>query len=103
MKFFNLSEEQLYDLSELDFVDEVLNGDVWNCVEEDSQKLTEFLAMANKLTKVKTDLADFISNNDILNGLLAKEPFTTFNNQFWLCSDLKEELISEVEFLKEYC
>lgn len=103
MKFFNLSEEQLYDLSELDFVDEVLNGDVWNCVEDDSQKLTEFLAMANKLTKVKTDLADFISNNDILNGLLAKEPFTTFNNQFWLCSDLKEELISEVEFLKEYC
>lgn len=103
MKFFNLSEEQLYDLSELDFVDEMLNGDVWNCVEEDSQKLTEFLTMANKLTKVKTDLANFISNNDILNGLLAKEPFTTFSNQFWLCSDLKEELISEVEFLKEYC
>ena len=103
MKFFNLSEEHLYDLSELDFIDEMLNGDVWNCVEEDSQKLIEFLAMANKLTKVKTDLADFISNNDILNGLLAKEPFTTFNNQFWLCSDLKEELISEVEFLKEYC
>lgn len=103
MKFFNLSEEQLYDLSELDFVDEMLNGDVWNCVEKDSQKLIEFLTMANKLTKVKTDLADFISNNDILNGLLAKEPFTTFSNQFWLCSDLKEELISEVEFLKEYC
>ncbi len=103
MKFFNLSEEQLYDLSELDFVDEMLNGDVWNCVEEDSQKLIEFLTIANKLAKVKTDLADFISNNDILNGLLAKEPFTTFNNQFWLCSDLKEELINEVEFLKEYC
>lgn len=103
MKFFNLSEEQLYDLSELDFVDEVLNGDVWNCVEEDSQKLIEFLTIANKLAKVKTDLTEFISNNDILNGLLAKEPFTTFNNQFWLCSDLKEELINEVEFLKEYC
>ena len=103
MKFFNLSEEQLYDLSELDFVDEMLNGDVWNCVEEDSQELTEFLTMANKLAKVKTDLDDFIPNNDILNGLLAKEPFTTFNNQFWLCSDLKEELINEVEFLKEYC
>lgn len=103
MKFFNLSEEQLFDLSELDFVDEMLNGDVWNCVEEDSQKLTEFFTMANKLAKVKTDLADFVSSNDILNGLLAKEPFIIFNNQFWLCSDLKEELISEVEYLKEYC
>lgn len=99
MKFFNLSEEQTIDLSELDFVDEMF----WNCIEEDSQKLTEFFTMANKLAKAKTDLADFISNNDILNGLLAKEPFTTFNNQFWLCSDLKEELISEVEYLKEYC
>lgn len=103
MKFFNLSEEQTIDLSELDFVDEMLDGDVWNCIEEDSQKLTEFFTMANKLAKAKTDLADFISNNDILNGLLAKEPFIIFNNQFWLCSDLKEELISEVEYLKEYC
>ena len=103
MKFFNLSEEQTIDLSELDFVDEMLDGDVWNCIEEDSQKLTEFFTIANKLAKVKTDLADFISNNDILNGLLAKEPFTIFSNQFWLCSDLKEELINEVEFLKEYC
>lgn len=101
MKFFNLSEEQTIDLSELDFVDEMQNGDVWNCIEENSQKLTEFFTMANNLAKAKTDLTDFISNNDILNGLLAKEPFTTFNNQFWLCSDLKEELISEVEFLKE--
>lgn len=103
MKFFNLSEEQTIDLSELDFVDEMQNGDVWNCIEENSQKLTEFFTMANNLAKAKTDLTDFISNNDILNRLLAKEPFTTFNNQFWLCSDLKEELISEVEFLKEYC
>ena len=39
MKFFNLSEEQTIDLSELDFVDEMLDGDVWNCIEEDSQKL----------------------------------------------------------------
>ena len=66
MKFFNLSEEQTIDLSELDFVDEMLNGDVWNCIEEDSQKLTEFFTMANKLAKAKTDLTDFISNNDIL-------------------------------------
>lgn len=36
MKFFNLSEEQTIDLSELDFVDEMLDGDVWNCIEEDS-------------------------------------------------------------------
>lgn len=78
MKFFNLSEEQTIDLSELDFVDEMLNGDVWNCIEEDSQKLTEFFTMANNLAKAKTDLTDFISNNDILNGLLAKEPFTNF-------------------------
>lgn len=53
----------------------------------------QFFTMANNLAKAKTDLTDFISNN----GLLAKEPFTTFNNQFWLCSDLKEE------YLKEYC
>lgn len=69
MKFFNLSEEQTIDLSELDFVNEMLDDDVWNCIEEDSQKLTEFFTMANKLAKAKTDLADFISNNDILNGL----------------------------------
>ena len=53
MKFFNLSEEQTIDLSELDFVDEMLDGDVWNCIEEDSQKLIEFFTMANKLAKAK--------------------------------------------------
>ena len=55
MKFFNLSEEQTIDLNELDFVNEMLDGDVWNCIEEDSQKLTEFFTMANKLAKAKTE------------------------------------------------
>ena len=60
MKFFNLSEEQTIDLSELDFVNEMLDGDVWNCIEEDSQKLTEFFTMANKLAKAKTDFLEYL-------------------------------------------
>lgn len=100
MIFYNATERTEYDLNERDFIDEMLNGDVWQYQEEDSQSLTNFFS---KIVEIyETDFKDFIADSRNITGVIAGDSFTVYANEFWLVEDLKTVLVEELNFLDNY-